>query len=572
MPFSKEEIKIREAIQESYDFFPHCKSCPSEIHCCTRPQNVVIVRDEEKPYLEDAYAALKRTEEDKLEFENIGEGLSRLKEKNGHCPMFNEDRKCSVHAKKPLDCLLWPTMFAVDKANGPIALDVKCPATRSAKIPPRFYELADAVKELLSAKQKNIYAQENRDSYHNEGRIVNVRALGPVNAQEVLFKWDNIKKPIEDAIDRIWQTLEYKLNPLRYDSEDVLSVFKWILAIAIWLCIEHSFKLSYQVFLSDWTVLTEIENNRLYNFIFGQFGKSPATFIGNHTGYLRGFAVVTLALFLFDAFRVLVPLPWIFKNFRRRSIETGDPQFFRLPAFDVSKLGFISVVTIYVFFFAAQTFVLLNVYFMCLAIAHFVNLFWYISLSDLWPFDNPTKIIETALQKIKQRQSALKKKLTGLVGERVKTITDTQGNPDIRVVTTPIDAARDLVDVLSHDMNELESSNKRRAENSRDRVPELLNKWQEYLEAKDQIIGAVRVPGRWRRIAFWDFFSCLAVLSPLLPLHSYFPAWLLLWLVAAGGVSHVANIIYDYYRNHDEYYSTLMLLYRPVSPNPTQQK
>jgi Fe-S-cluster containining protein len=533
----------------------------------------VIVRDEEKPYLEDIYATLKHSENDKLEFENIGEGLSRLKEKNGHCPMFTEDRKCSVHATKPLDCLLWPTMFAVDKANGPIALDVKCPATRSAKIPIRFYELADAVKEFLSAKQKKIYAQENRDSYFREGRIINVQALGPENAQEVLCKWDNIKKPIEEAIDRIWQTLEYKLNPLRYDSEDVLSVFKWILAIAIWLCIEHSFKLSYQVFLSDWTTLTEIENNRLYNFIFGQFEISPATFIGNHNGYLRGFAVVTLALFLFDAFRVLVPLPWIFKNFRKRSLETGNPQSFRLPAFDVSKLGFISVVTIYVFFFAAQTFVLLNVYFMCLAIAHSVNLFWYLSLSDRCPFFILTKNITAAvLQKIERQESGLKKKLTGLVRETVMTITNIQENPESRVVATPIDATGALVDVLRHDMKELEGSNKRRAENSRNRLPELLNKWQEYLEAKDQIIGAVRVPGRWRTIALWDFFSCLAVLSPLLPLHAYLPARLLLWLVAAGGVSHIANIIYDYYRNHDEYYSTLMLLYRPVSPSLTQKK
>ena len=187
MPFSKEEIAIRAVIRDEYDFFQHCKTCPSHIHCCTRPQNVVIVREGEKPHLEEAYAALKHSslpsEDDKLEFEDLGEGLSRLKEKNGRCPMFTEDQKCSVHAQKPLDCLLWPTMFAVDESNWPITLDVKCPAVRSSEIPPRFYELTSAVTKLLNSEQRSVYAQENRDSY-KEGRLVNVQALGPHTAQE----------------------------------------------------------------------------------------------------------------------------------------------------------------------------------------------------------------------------------------------------------------------------------------------------------------------------------------------------------------------------------------------------
>jgi Uncharacterised protein family (UPF0153). len=587
MPFSEKEIKLRKAIQEAHDFFQHCKTCPSHIHCCTRPDNVVIVREEEKPYLEEAYEALKRSTaasgyDNNLQFKDLGEGLSLLKDNNGRCPMFTEDRKCSVHANKPLDCLLWPTMFAVDKDNGPVALDVKCPATRSGEIPPRLYQIERPIGDLLSAPQRSIYAEQNRDSY-NPGRIVNVQALGHQKAQEILSKWDKIRTPIEEAIDIIWQKLEYRLTPLRYDSEDVLSIFKWILAITIALCLEHSFKLSYQVFLSDQVILKQIIENPLHSFIFTNLGvTSPTDFIAGHKLFIGVSVVVMLALFLFDAFRVLVPLPWIFKSFRKRNLETTDPKSFRLPAFDVSKLAFISVTTIYVFFFAAQTFVLLDVYFICLLVARVLEFFWYISLTKLLPRKDPKVIIESAFKKIERRQLDLDNKLASLIKENMKTITNTQGTMQTVAVATATEAAHDLGSVLRHEMQELGNSNREQVDKSQSKRPEFLKKWQDYIDVKAQIESELWVRSRWKRIAIWDFFSCLAVLSPL-----FFPICLnlpgrsplcinlslgpLLWLVVGGVVSHVANMIYDYLRNHDEYYSTLMILYKPMSPGSDEK-
>jgi Fe-S-cluster containining protein len=577
MPFSKKEIEIRRAIQEQHDFFQHCKTCPSDTHCCTRPNNVVIIREQEKPYLEEAYEALKpstSSNDDKLQFDDLGEGLFLLKDKNGKCPMFTEDLKCSVHATKPLDCLLWPTMFAVDKDNGPVALDVKCPATRSGKIPPRFYQIEPQIKDLVNTSQRSVYAQQNRDSY-KPGRIVDVQALGHEKAQEILSKWDNIKAPIEKSIDRIWQKLEYKLSPLRYDSEDVLSVFKWILAIAIALCLEHSFKLSYQIFLSDPVVLKQITDNPLHSFMFTNLGISNAAeFIGKHNWFARLLVLMMLTLFLFDAFRVLVPLPWIFKSFRKRNLESTNHGSFRLPAFDVSKLMFISITTIYVFFFASQTFVLLNVYFFCLFVARILDSFWYISITKWLPPKEPTIIIELASRRIAQRQEDLDKKLAALVKGNMKMIANTQGTAQTSAVATATAAAHDLGSVLRHEMEELGNNIEKQANQLQNKRPQFLIKWQEYLQVKAKIEAELWVKSRWKRIAIWDFFSCLAVLSPLFLSHCFqlqtmslcIPPSLLLFLVGAGLVSHILNITYDYWRNHDEYYDTLMILYKPRGP------
>ena len=237
----------------------------------------------------------------------------------------------------------------------------------------------------------------------------------------------------------------------------------------------------------------------------------------------------------------------------------------------LSKLGFISVATIYVFFFAAQTFILLNVYFTCLLVAHMLDFFWYISLDFLRSKD-PKGTTELALHRIEQCQEDLNNRLAELVSEKI--ITSVQGTTKrqaaAETVVTATEAARDLGNVLRHEMSELKGSNKERAERFRHGLPLLLNKWQEYLKAKAQIKAEVRIRSRWSRISSWDFISCLAVLSPVLPPLSHLPARLLVGLVGAGVLSHVANIIYDYWRNHDEYYSTLMLLYR--TPPITTQK
>jgi hypothetical protein len=394
--------------------------------------------------------------------------------------------------------------------------------------------------------------------------ITGSEPLDAIRDLRILTRCHETKRPVEEAINKIWRQLEYKLNPLRYDAEDVLSVFKWILAITIGLCLERSFTLSYQVFLFDDLTLRQIENNGLYRFACEQLGAtSSEKFINAHPHVVKGLVFVMLGLFLFDAFRVLVPLPWIFKSFRKRNIELKTRQPFALPAFDVSKLAFISIATIYIFFFAAQTFFLINIYFLCLLMAQILDFFWYISLTTLKLPKDPKVITDSALKKIRKWEEKLKIKLTTIIGKSIKEITRQHKIDQPSDVANVTKAAGSLADFLNDELSSLETKNAERADEFRNQLPRLLSKWKEYIQVKGQIEADVRVRNEGALIAGWKVVSCLAVLSPQLPFHARVPTRIVLCIVALGIFSHIANIAYDYWRNHDEYYSTLILLYKP---------
>jgi hypothetical protein len=262
----------------------------------------------------------------------------------------------------------------------------------------------------------------------------------------------------------------------------------------------------------------------------------------------------------------LVPLPWIFKSFRKRTIKDAAPQSFALPAFDVSKLVFISITTIYIFFFAAQTFFLINVYFLCILLAQCLDFLWYISLTKVKPPKNPRVLTEAAFKNIENCQETLNQKLTKMIVNKMKSITKHRAIQEPSDITAVKKAAGILEAVLNEQLSKLTTHNANRADEFRKKVPGLLRKWQEYIKAKAQIESEVRVRNEGSLIAAWKLFSCLAVLSLQLPFHSRIRPSIILLIIAMGILSHIANIAYDYWRNHDEYYSTLMLLYKPHAP------
>lgn len=120
------------------DFSSVCSDC--RINCCKRFY-AVLLPEEEKDFEDCSFSI--NTE--------LG-SVRAIGSRNGlPCPYLNDTGKCSIYAKRPLDCRLWPVILYYDFRTGEkvIYLDLDCPAAFSGKLPRKLIEkVVDELKKL----------------------------------------------------------------------------------------------------------------------------------------------------------------------------------------------------------------------------------------------------------------------------------------------------------------------------------------------------------------------------------------------------------------------------------------
>lgn len=105
------------------DFGSICSDC--RINCCKRFYAVLLPEEEEE--FKDC-SFLVETE--------LG-NVKAIGSKNGFpCPYLNTAGMCSIYARRPFDCRLWPVILYYDFKTGEkiIYLDLDCPAVASGKL------------------------------------------------------------------------------------------------------------------------------------------------------------------------------------------------------------------------------------------------------------------------------------------------------------------------------------------------------------------------------------------------------------------------------------------------------
>lgn len=100
------------AAEETLDTM-RCSNCGK---CCEKTEMELSRKDVEK--LEEAGHSRK-------EFTVLDNGMTRLKNVDGHCYFYDTvDKKCRVYKKRPLGCHLYPIVYVTDKRA---IVDTLCP-------------------------------------------------------------------------------------------------------------------------------------------------------------------------------------------------------------------------------------------------------------------------------------------------------------------------------------------------------------------------------------------------------------------------------------------------------------
>lgn len=97
-----------------------CESCPKNINCCTRSDNIVVF-----PYEREIIISNTGREDCfKLDVES---GLFLINHENGSpCPFLTSDFRCGIYELRPLDCKTWP--ITLDIKTKSYVADTACPA------------------------------------------------------------------------------------------------------------------------------------------------------------------------------------------------------------------------------------------------------------------------------------------------------------------------------------------------------------------------------------------------------------------------------------------------------------
>ena len=117
------------------NFSSICSGC--KVNCCRRFY-AVLLPEEEKDFMNCSF--LINTE--------LG-GVRAIGSRNGSpCPYLNNAGMCSIYAKRPFDCRLWPVILYYDFKTGEkvVYLDLECPAVASRKLPRKL--IKSIIKEL----------------------------------------------------------------------------------------------------------------------------------------------------------------------------------------------------------------------------------------------------------------------------------------------------------------------------------------------------------------------------------------------------------------------------------------
>lgn len=354
------ESELRSRIQE-YNFFEkHCKNCPADKHCCTRPQNVVLVRaGEEADRLSKRYRDLHPNSPDDALLEpadDIGNLFKIRIGPNGHCPFYTDDLKCAVHDVKPLDCVLWPLMFA--ETGEATMLDKDCPAVREGEeIPPYVFDLAVEIANFATPEERRGLAGANAGSYG--GRLIDSKALGANNTQILLRQLDQaverskaaFKKKVAELrtlTDRIGADVQHRVT-----AADAVRAHRWLTAFVLALLIEG-------------IVTTAI----------------PALQVSTLVASDRALTIVLIVVFFVEAIRFLIPLPFIFTEMVRNRRGSMHPPMPRL----ITDIA-ITVVTFMALYIATQAITSPFLFISALWLVNVADLFWY---RDVTPPDKQT--------------------------------------------------------------------------------------------------------------------------------------------------------------------------------------
>jgi Fe-S-cluster containining protein len=382
-----------------FDFLPYCQKCPrSEIHCCTKKGNTVIVNKTEKDKIQQHFDRLINEKKISIpdnvtqyslfkEIEgstNISElELIRIKDENveyNKCPFFDDrDNKslCLIHYYgKPIDCQLWPIAKFENGDKGVIFFDSKCSAVNDKqKIPLSEIEKDLILLDSLNEDEKKAYYTKNNLHYELNGV-----------SRELWDDYQELKGSFKSGVADLEIQFKVKLDafekkhiPLDFDIKKttkitsglIYAIFGFIIAVVL-----VSQILSYNI---DPTLF----NNKT-------FFEEINVFIGNNFNILILFVLVLMIIT--DVYRMVLPLPWIIKAWDEdtefNSFTQKNKYTKKLPRGEIYKLlkigaptiillialsiGFITNPTVYLFIFS---FVLL------------LDLFWY-------PDPNPGKKTE----------------------------------------------------------------------------------------------------------------------------------------------------------------------------------
>ncbi len=540
--FSNEELKIRSDIQTAYDFFEHCRKCDNESHCCNRPGNVVIIKNSEIPLLEKRFNETTPGKE-LSDFIKPIEGCDSLfflkPSQNALCLMFTNEKKCAVHDCKPLDCLMWPVTYNSNNSGKYELelLDSECNAVNSENIDEKFFHNIQKIDCLLTEEEKKVYSEECIKSYKmyndisNNGRLIKMKSntLGITHFKVLLHnKYKNSVKIIENVNCYLKSFLE-NIEIKTFDAKNIIKATKWILGITIALLIEYAFQLSHKFILNDSNALKTLYSDSQLGVLFYQ------------NKYLIKLIIpILLMMFIFDAVRIIMPLPFYYKRLLDLNKEDATIST-KVPVSQTLYYSLVTIITIYLMFLISQSFYDIKIYILCVGIILGLDTLWYINV-DYWPTNLKHKYIKKKIKKEFDRLSQIELNTNNKVDIGLKRMFG-------------VDLNKEQLKISEKIVNEKEEMEKIISE-KRKVLEEKIEAMDKQIEVSLSIRSAITEKTKWNYIAYGTvIYSVLFLLLSNL-IDKFQPIF-----TACVILIHIVFIGIDILTSKDEYKEIIQTLY-----------
>ncbi len=381
----------------SFDFLNHCKNCPSSTtHCCTKKGNIVLINEDEKVQIQNHFDTLKN----ELKIENLDTYtlFNEAKTQNGvtplnlistkdpdsqedidRCPFFVKPF-CKLHTLgKPLDCKLWPVSKFENGDKGLVYIDYNCSALISKdKIPVSTIDESIALFNTLTDEKKSVYYNQSSSHYQ----------LAPIPKSQ----WNSFQKYFAYK-EEVTNKCGKKFNQFKNTYIDIFSntkltirVSKWIIGIFFVMILTSMFNL--------------VANN------VSNYNHSENSFL-SQTGYIERFVILIFLpiIFILDAFRIIVPLPWITKYIDEKSNHIPELRNEKdnLPKFQLLKLLVIGILSFILLNTLAIKFIYFPLwYFTLYSAVLLLDMFWYSYNRKIHDFLIRKKNIDFEINEVKK--------------------------------------------------------------------------------------------------------------------------------------------------------------------------
>lgn len=502
-------------VNKEFDFLKHCKNCPrSSVHCCTKPNNIVLARDNEKNHLQTQFDRLNREglinlpDYELFDNQNSKDGVTPInlltiestdnfgkKVELKQCPFF-KDPICLIHNEgKPTDCQLWPVSRFENSNKEKIFIDRQCSAV-NAEEPIPLVEIEKDIDILkgCSDEEKAVLYDQNSNHYSIEAIPIKYWS----DFQELKGKYKPLKDSIEKDIEKQFSIFRKSYVKLEFNTEQVLLISKWVIGIFFILMLE--------------ALLNQVTFNvSVQNFSDKPFLDFFSAYIQN--GFLANVVRVSVITFLalmfvLDFYRLIVPLPWVVKEYNKlENIPTRIGSFTRnnLPRLQVYKLLGIGVVSFILLNMIAIRFLFEPIYYLFIyGGVIFLDVLWYIIKSN-----DVTKKMEDSYRKLVNDTN---KKFEGLIKQ-----TETNQNDLLRnAMRDNQNAFNDLATYFENDIDDL----KKLKDGKLYRLKELADLSKDCEMTISTIEKDIRNERKFVFLAYFDLIICL-VLTPLLVFLHY---------------------------------------------------